>query len=241
MRHWGVRPAGAGSWVAGTWAPQAKHVAIEVGQQRIPLKPQASGYWTGSFATPTGSDYSILVDDERIPDPASRLQKGDVHGPSVLVDHDAYAWSVSWRGRSWAEAVLYELHIGTFTPQGTFAAATAKLSELAEIGITAIEVMPVGQWSGRHGWGYDGVLPFAPHPAYGTPDDFKAFIEQAHRLGMMVLLDVVMNHFGPEGAYIHRLAPEFFDAARPTPWGAAIDFDQQAVHAFWIECALMWL
>ncbi|GLQ54156.1 malto-oligosyltrehalose trehalohydrolase [Devosia nitrariae] len=190
---------------------------------------------------PAGTPYSIHVDGDRIPDPASRLQHDDVHGPSVLVDHDTYAWGVPWTGRPWHEAVIYEMHVGTFTAEGTFAAAAAKLDRLAELGITALEIMPVGQWSGRRGWGYDGVLPFAPHPAYGTPDDFKAFVERAHELGLMVLLDVVMNHFGPDGAYIHRLAPEFFDDDRHTPWGAAINFNREAVRRFWIDCALMWI
>lgn len=239
--HWGARPAGPGSWTFATWAPGARHIAVELGRQPIALEKLEEGYWAGRFDAPAGSSYSILVDGSRIPDPASRLQRDDVHGPSILVDHDAYPWTVPWSGRAWHEAVIYEMHVGTFTREGTFAAAAAKLDRLAELGITALEIMPVGQWSGSRGWGYDGVLPFAPHPAYGTPDDFKAFVERAHGLGLMVLLDVVMNHFGPDGAYIHRLAPEFFTRSRHTPWGAAVDFNRQAVRSFWIDCALMWL
>jgi malto-oligosyltrehalose trehalohydrolase len=184
----------------------------------------------------------ILPDGSAVPDPASRRQAGDVHGPSVVVDHNAYRWTNSkWQGRPWEEAVIYELHMGTFTAEGTFRAAIEKLHLLSELGITAVEVMPVAQFGGRRGWGYDGTLLFAPHNEYGTPEDMKAFVDAAHGYGIMVFLDVVYNHFGPEGNYIGNYASAFFDPARHTPWGSAINFGQPAVRDFFIDNALYWL
>ncbi|WP_196259966.1 malto-oligosyltrehalose trehalohydrolase [Pelagibacterium limicola] len=230
-----------GDWEIRIWAPSARSVSVTIGEHTLPARMDATGYWHARAAAEPGAPYRFRVDDTLIPDPACRLQMGDVHGASVLVDHDAYRWTEAWKGREWPEAVLYELHIGTFTPEGTFAAAAGKLAQLASLGITGIEIMPIGQWSGNRGWGYDGVLPFAPHLAYGRPDDVKQFVERAHSLGMMVILDVVMNHLGPDGAYLHASTPEFFDSDRKNPWGAAIDFSQPAVRSFWIECALSWL
>ncbi|MDN5569256.1 MAG: malto-oligosyltrehalose trehalohydrolase, partial [Paracoccus sp. (in: a-proteobacteria)] len=175
------------------------------------------------------------------PDPASRLQSGGVNDASVLTLPDSHDWRCDWHGRAWAEAVIYELHIGTFTDAGTFAAAQGKLSALVDLGFTAIQLMPVGQFAGDRGWGYDGVLPYAPHPAYGTPGDLKRLIDAAHQAGLMVFLDVVMNHFGPEGAWVHHSTPEFFDPDRQTPWGPAINFDRPAVRSFWSGCAMHWL
>ena len=240
MRKWDpVR--NHGRWTVSTWAPQAQSVAVLVGAHEIACAKGSDGFWSAEIDAPVGATYNFRIDNTLIPDPASRLQEDTVHDASVLIDHDQYRWSENWRGRDWTEAVIYELHVGTFTPQGDFTAAAAKLDHLAQLGITAIELMPVGQFPGEFGWGYDGVLPFAPHPSYGTPDAFKALVERAHGLGIMVLLDVVMNHFGPEGAYIHQSAPDFFAPERHTPWGAAIDFSQKAVRKFWIECAQMWL
>jgi malto-oligosyltrehalose trehalohydrolase len=190
-----------------------------------------------------GTEYAfVLPDGLAVPDPAAREQAADVHGPSRVVDPTAYRWrNTGWTGRPWEEAMIYELHVGTFTPEGTFAAAREKLARLAELGITAIEVMPVAQFAGDRGWGYDGVLPYAPHPAYGTPEDMKAFVDAAHDHGLMVLLDVVYNHFGPDGSYLHACAEPFFDAARHTPWGAGIDYRQPAVRSFFLDNALYWL
>ena len=161
------------------------------------------------------------------------------------VDPAAYEWrDAEWKGRLWQETVLYELHIGTFTPQGTFKAAIDKLDHLAGLGVTAIEIMPVGDFPGRRNWGYDGVLPYAPDSSYGRPEDFKALIEEAHARGLSVFLDVVYNHFGPEGAYQHALAPEIFTDRHTTPWGAAInmdDDDSRTVRDFFIHNALYWL
>jgi maltooligosyltrehalose trehalohydrolase len=238
--RWGAVRADTG-WTLATWAPQAEMVQARVGDQLVSMSKSPDGFWSCECDAKAGTQYSLIIDGRPMPDPASRLQSGEVHAPSILLDHTTYKWSEDWAGRDWSEAVLYELHLGTFTPEGTFAAAADKLAYLADLGITAVELMPVGQWSGNRGWGYDGVLPFAPHPAYGSPEDFKRFVERAHGLGLMVILDVVMNHFGPDGAYIHRSAPDFFNPDRHTPWGAAIDFSQEAVRSFWIECALMWL
>lgn len=139
------------------------------------------------------------------------LKKTDVNGPSYVVDPGSYTWrNTGWKGSRWEQAVVYEMHTGTFTPEGTFRAAIAKLPYLAELGVTVIEVMPVAQFGGERGWGYDGVLLYAPHSAYGTPDDFKAFIDAAHGYGLSVVLDIVLNHFGPEGNYLPLLAPAFF-------------------------------
>jgi maltooligosyltrehalose trehalohydrolase len=182
-----------------------------------------------------------MPDGLAVPDPAARAQAGDVHGPSLLVDPRAYRWRTDWPGRPWAEAVIMEIHIGTFTPEGTFRAAAERLPHLAETGITAVEIMPVAQFGGNRGWGYDGVLPYAPHRAYGTPEDLKALIDTAHGLGLMVLLDVVYNHFGPDGNYLHVYAPQFFTDRRNTPWGAAIAYEEPPVRRFFIENALYWL
>ena len=163
----------------------------------------------------------VLPDGLRVPDPASRYQPEDVHGPSEVIDPAAYIWGdAGWNGRAWEDAVVYELHIGAFTPEGTFRAAIDKLDHLVALGVTAIEIMPIGDFPGRRNWGYDGVLPYAPDSAYGRPEDLKALVEAAHSRGLMVLLDVVYNHFGPEGAYIHPIAPQAFTDRHKTPWGA---------------------
>ena len=184
----------------------------------------------------------ILPDGLRVPDPASRRQADDVHGASVVVDPAAHVWrDDGWAGRPWQEAVVYELHIGTFTPEGTFRAAIGKLDHLVDLGVTAIEIMPVAAFPGRRNWGYDGVLLFAPANAYGSPDDLKALVDAAHAAGLMVLLDVVYNHFGPEGAYIHAIAPQAFTERHHTPWGAAIDTRVGPVREFFIHNALYWI
>ncbi|RST48545.1 malto-oligosyltrehalose trehalohydrolase [Variovorax sp. DXTD-1] len=193
-----------------------------------------------------GDSYAYrLADGTTIPDPASRYNPDDVHGPSRIVDPHRFEWTdTDWRGRPWHEAVVYELHVGTFTEDGTFEAARERLGELAELGITAIELMPLADFPGARNWGYDGVLQFAPDASYGTPDDLKALVNAAHGLGLMVLVDVVYNHFGPEGNYLHACCPEFFNAAERTPWGAAINFDgeqSRTVRDFFIHNALYWV
>ncbi len=197
-----------------------------------------------------GASYRFLVEGRdgealAVPDPASRSNPQGVHGASVIVDPNAYVWRcLEWRGRSWPDAVLYELHIGTFTREGTFIAARERLKDLKLLGVTGLQIMPLAAFPGNRNWGYDGVLQFAPAPCYGSPADLKSFIDAAHELGMQVLLDVVYNHFGPEGNYLHAYCPEFFNPAHRTPWGAAINFDgegSRTVRDFFVHNALYWL
>ncbi len=211
------------------------------------MTQQADGWFSciSGVARP-GDLYSFIIDTGQVvPDPASRYQPEDVHGASVIVDPAAFEWDdAAWRGRPWEETVLYELHVGTFTQQGTYAAAAEKLSYLAGLGVTAVELMPLAEAPGGHNWGYDGVKLFAPEAQYGTPEDLKRFICEAHRLGLMVFLDVVYNHFGPEGNYLWTYAPQFFTERHHTPWGAAINFDgemSRAVRDFYVHNALYWL
>jgi maltooligosyltrehalose trehalohydrolase len=233
------------------WAPGARSVDLELGPAspsgRRALTAQPGGWFEAILRdAPAGTRYAFRIDgDLRVPDPASRWNPDDVHAPSAVVDPEAFAWGDgAWRGRPWEEAVIYELHIGTFTPEGTFAAAIGKLDYLAELGVTALEIMPVADFPGGRNWGYDGVLPYAPDSAYGAPDDLKRLVEAAHARQLMVLLDVVYNHFGPEGNYLHAYAPQFFNARHQTPWGAAINFDadgSRVVRDFFIHNAHYWL
>jgi maltooligosyltrehalose trehalohydrolase len=232
------------------WAPAAARVELErlgpAVRALSPMQRSDDGWHTYvAHDAPAGTQYRFVIDAGiAVPDPASRRNPQDVHGPSEVVDPRAHAWQdTAWAGRPWEEAVLYELHVGTFTPEGSFAAAAERLHELAAIGVTAIELMPVADFPGKRNWGYDGVLMFAPDASYGTPDELKAFVERAHALGMMVLLDVVYNHFGPEGNYLHAYCPVFFNAKHDTPWGAAINFDGEGsrqVRDFYIHNALYW-
>ena len=176
-----------------------------------------------------------------VPDPASRSNPDGVHEASAVIDPLAYTWSgARWSGRPWTDAVVYELHVGSFTAEGTFAAARQRLPDLAELGITVLQLMPLAAFPGRRNWGYDGVLQFAPAACYGGPDELKALIDTAHSLGLMVMLDVVYNHFGPEGNYLHAYCPQFFNPALRTPWGAAINFDgemSRTVREFFVHNA----
>ena len=224
------------------WAPGEDRLALRHGGQDHAMEAEGEGWFTLDLpGAKAGDDYAFVLPDGRtVPDPAARAQAGDVHGPSRLIDPRAFDWS-DWQGRPWEEAVISEIHIGTFTKAGTFRAAIERLPHLVETGITAIEIMPVAQFSGNRGWGYDGVMPYTPHPAYGTPDDFKSLIDAAHQAGLMVLLDVVYNHFGPEGNYLPSYAPDFFDPDRQTPWGNAIAYAKDPVRRFFIENALYWM
>jgi maltooligosyltrehalose trehalohydrolase len=193
-----------------------------------------------------GLRYGFRIDGGLVvPDPASRWNPDDVHGTSQLTDPSAFDWpDAAWRGRPWSEAVIYEIHIGCFTPEGSFLAVIERLDELVALGVTAIELMPVADFPGRRGWGYDGVLLFAPESGYGSPDDLKQLVAAAHLRGLMVLLDVVYNHFGPDGNYLHLYAKPFFNSEIPTPWGAAINFDgpgNRTVRDFFIHNALYWM
>ena len=232
------------------WAPGLPEVTLELqadaAWRRLPMAALDHGWHRLDVAKArAGTRYRyVMPDGLQVPDPASRANPDDVHGASMVVDPRAYNWGdANWRGRPWHEAVIYELHVGTFTPEGSYAAAQARLPALAEFGITAVELMPVAEFPGRRNWGYDGVLPFAPESSYGTPDELKSLIDTAHRLGLMVLLDVVYNHFGPEGNYLHAYAGAFFNPAHQTPWGAAINFDgheNRTVRDFFIHNALYW-
>ncbi|WP_309475833.1 malto-oligosyltrehalose trehalohydrolase [Pseudomonas donghuensis] len=223
------------------WAPDAQRVDVEFASGRREVLPaQADGWFIGRLACSAGSRYRYRIDGKlSVADPASRHQPEGVHGPSALLAPAAYRWQhPDWHGRPWHEAVIYELHVGLC---GGYAGVIERLPALAELGITAIELMPVGQFPGERNWGYDGVLPFAPQHSYGTPMQLRELIDQAHGHGLMVVLDVVYNHFGPDGNYLGQYASGFFREDRKTPWGAAIDFRRRQVRDFFIENALMWL
>lgn len=241
--RWGAVLAADGRTRARLWAPAENRVGLRMPAGDLAMQPAGDGWFECLTDTlRPGDPYGfVLADGMTVPDPAARAQMDGVHGPSRLVDPRAYDWRAEWSGRPWEEAVICELHIGTFTEAGTFSAAAERLAHLADAGVTAIELMPVGQFSGRRGWGYDGVLPYAPHAAYGPPEAMKALVDAAHEAGLMVLLDVVYNHFGPDGNYLHRYAPDFFDESRQTPWGAAIAYRKRPVRDFFIDNALYWL
>ncbi|WP_347986435.1 malto-oligosyltrehalose trehalohydrolase [Methylomonas sp. AM2-LC] len=234
------------------WAPAALNVDLcleNLGHEdiQLPMQPLAEGWFQleTSQATP-GMLYRYCIDGNlRVPDPASRANPYDVQGASQVIDPANFNWlDTDWRGRPWAEAVIYELHLGAFTAEGSFTAALQRLDYLVDLGVTAIELMPVADFSGKCNWGYDGVLLFAPDSSYGSPDELKMLVQAAHERGLMVLLDVVYNHFGPEGNYLHHYAPQFFNEQHHTPWGAAINFDgdgSSIVRNFYIHNALYWL
>jgi len=233
------------------WAPAAHRVDLslagEKGSTYLPMEQSENGWFelVTSEARP-GSQYRFRIDNgQEVPDPASRFQPADVHGPSEVIDPKSFYWAdYDWRGRPWEEAVIYELHVGTFTPTGTFSAVRGRLEYLKDLGVTAIELMPVADFPGKRNWGYDGVFHYAPDSSYGRPEDLKRLIQSAHDLGLMVLLDVVYNHFGPEGNYLNAYAPQFFTDRHRTPWGNAINFDgpeSRAVRDFFIHNALYWL
>jgi maltooligosyltrehalose trehalohydrolase len=231
------------------WAPGARRVMLKArsagsGAVQADLSDVGEGWFELEIGgVQAGDRYVYRIDDEiDVPDPASRCNPQGVRGPSSVLDPEAYAWQdTAWRGRVWSEAVVYEMHVGCLTEHGTFAAAIERLDDLAELGVTALELMPVAAFPGERGWGYDGVLPFAPHAAYGEPHDLKRFIEAAHARQMMVLLDVVYNHFGPEGNFLGRYAREFFTDRHHTPWGDAVNFAHPVVRQFFIHNALYWL
>lgn len=247
----GARLREGGGVVFRLWAPAARRAEVAIGSgaaapELHAARADAQGWWECVVPrAAAGTLYRWRIDgDLLVPDPASRHNPEGPHGPSAVVDPRQFEWDAGWTGRPWPETVLYELHVGTFTAEGTFAAAAGRLQHLADTGVTAVELMPVANFGGRFGWGYDGVLPFAPHHAYGTPDDLKRFVQEAHRLGLMVFLDVVYNHFGPDGNYLHAYAPGFFSQTHESPWGAAINFDgpdSGPVREFFIHNALYWV
>jgi len=238
------------------WAPSSPRVSLELristadeplvlemrsdqGWHEVTVDEAAAG-WRYQFVVCCASSATLVV-----PDPASRSNPDGVHGASAVVDPRAYSWrSAQWRGRDWSDAVVYELHVGAFTQEGTFTAAAQRLPDLADTGITAVQLMPLAAFPGRRSWGYDGVLQYAPAACYGSPEELKALVDSAHDLGLMVLLDVVYNHFGPEGNYLYAYCPEFFNSAHGTPWGAAINFDGKrsvTVRDFFVHNALYWV
>ncbi len=244
------------------WAPDRRqvHVVLDDGARVVPLERESrdadgvDGYWSAEIpGVVAGARYRFRLDGANadphtagFPDPASRAQPDGPHGPSEVVDPAAFAWTdAAWRGITEpARQVLYELHLGTFSPEGTWAGAAARLPALADLGVTTIEVMPVHQFPGRFGWGYDGVQLFAPAAQYGTPDDMRRFVDRAHALGLAVVLDVVYNHLGPDGNYLPQFSPYYFNAERHTDWGTAVNFDgahAAPVRAFYVANARYWV
>ena len=238
------------------WAPLADQAAVEIVEHQqesisvptelLEMEKDEYGYWrTHAPDLPAGTLYKYQLNGEASwPDPASRYQPQGVHGPSEVIDHSRFEWSDrDWSGIGLADYVIYELHVGTFTPEGTFEGIIPRLPELVELGITAIEIMPVAQFPGDRNWGYDGVFPFAVQNSYGGPDALKKLVEACHQLGLAVVLDVVYNHFGPEGNYTGKFGPYTTERYR-TPWGSAINFDDaysDGVRRYFLENAISWL
>ena len=210
------------------WAPDRKSVEVIINGNASPLEPERDGYFAGTVqdAGP-GTLYVLRLDGgDTFPDPASRFQPDGPHGPSEVIDTQSFRWTDhDWKGVSLAGQVLYELHIGTFTPEGTWRSAMSRLPKVAELGVTVLEVMPIADFPGDFGWGYDGVALYAPYHRYGRPEDFAAFIDLAHSLGLGVILDVVYNHLGPDGNFLQQFAKAYFSDKHETDWGAAINFD----------------
>jgi maltooligosyltrehalose trehalohydrolase len=224
------------------WAPAAKRVDVVL-DRPYPMQRGEDGWYSAEIdGARAGTRYQLRIDDKvNAPDPASAFQPQDIFEPSEVIDHAAFAWRAKdWRGRPWPEAVVLEAHVGTFTREGTYRAMIDRLDHLVATGITALELLPLADFPGRWNWGYDGVLWYAPDNAYGRPEDLKTLIDEAHLRGLMVMLDVVYNHFGPDGNYLGLYAPTFFTDTH-TPWGSAIDYRVPQVRAFAIENALHWL
>src|SRR5580693_10623064 len=228
------------------WAPSAKSVAVVAENARIEMRREHRGWWRAELsAEQSRSHYGFSVDGgPPLPDPRSPSQPNGVHGLSRPVDHSAFEWRhARWWQAPLSSAVIYELHIGTFTPAGTFDGAAARLTYLRALGVTHVELMPVCEFSGTRGWGYDGVDLYAPHHAYGGPDGMKRFVDACHKVGLAVILDVVYNHLGPSGNYLSRYGP-YFTNHYTTPWGPAINLDgggSGEVRRFLCDNAIMWL
>lgn len=229
------------------WAPQCKTIKLKLRGRRSLIELDAVGdgwHRIDVEGVGAGTLYKyVLPDGTAIPDPTSRHQPEGIHGFSEVIDPRDFVWTDrDWRGRPWEEAIIYELHVGTFTEQGTFAAAASRLDHLLDLGVTAVQIMPVAEFYGRFNWGYDGAMWFAPSSNYGRPEDLKAFVDAAHRRSMMVFLDVVYNHFGPHGNYLPAIAP-IFTKKHESPWGEAINFDgpgAEVVRELVVENALYW-
>src|SRR5450631_289539 len=229
------------------WAPRAGTMEVKIGNKRFPMEKKSRGYWSASVeeAGP-GTDYGFVIDglEPALPDPRTQWQPYSVHGASRLVDHRAFAWSDNeWQASPLSSALIYELHLGTFTPEGTLKSAESRLDYLKALGVTHVELMPIANFAGARGWGYDGVDLYAIFNAYGEPSDLKHFVNECHAQGLAVLLDVVYNHLGPVGNYLGKFAPYFTDN-HSTPWGGAVNFEEAGateVRRFLIDNALMWL
>ncbi|MFT4113059.1 malto-oligosyltrehalose trehalohydrolase [Silvibacterium sp.] len=229
------------------WAPAVKSASVLIDGTKTPLTQQEGGWWQADVASAApGTNYQFLLDDDdyAVPDPRSAWQPEGVHCPSRVYDQNAFAWTdTNWKPPAWPAAVVYELHIGTFTVAGTLDAAIERLSYLKALGITHVELCPVASFPGAHGWGYDGVDLFAPQESYGGPDALKRFVDACHAQGMAAILDVVYNHFGPSGNYVGRFGP-YFTANHHTPWGDAVNLEDGGSHEvrrFFIDNALLWL
>ncbi len=229
-------------------APAVDAMGLKIGEGPVLPMSAVGGGWFELWAdhASAGTLYRfVLPDGSEVPDPASRFQPMDVHGPSEVIDPASYAWRCAdWKGRPWEEAVLYELHVGAFTTEGTFQSAIGNLNHLSRLGVTAIELMCPSDFAGNRNWGYDGVLLYAPDSAYGRPEQMKAFIDAAHECGIMVFLDVVYNHFGPEGNYITRYFPRICSDRHETPWGKGLNFDgpgSREVRELIVQNALYWV
>ena len=266
----GIRKSKEGKWLFTVWAPLKKSVKLQVHhpfkkkvpmmrgdfghwnvefdfksvKSNISMEKDEMGYWTAETELDPGSLYQYLIDDKvRRPDPASNYQPEGVHGPSQLVDHDSYLWKDDgWTTPPLGDMVIYELHIGTYSDGGTFEGAISHLGDLVDLGITAVELMPVAQFPGKWNWGYDGVYPYAVQNSYGGPDGLKDFVNRCHQMGLAVILDVVYNHLGPEGNYLGEFGPYFTEKVN-TPWGKAVNYDGEYSHGvrrYFIENALHW-
>ena len=242
----GASLTGGGRGRFALWAPDAEGVELVLRGEHISMNRGEGGLFEVEAEASHGDLYRYRIDGGgEVPDPASRYQPEDVHGPSMVVDPGRFDWEdEGWRGRPWEETVLYELHVGTFSPEGTFAGAEARLDHLVGLGVTAVQIMPLSDFPGARNWGYDGVLPYAADSSYGTPDELKGLVAAAHGRGLQVFLDVVYNHFGPEGNYLYSYAKSFFTERHETPWGAAINYDGEgspSVREFFAHNALYWL
>lgn len=235
---WGPETLADGTTRFSLWAPGADAVMLECDGANAAMRPAGDGWFVAEQPAGAGTRYRFRIGDTAVPDPASRQQDGGVHGYSVVAGH-TYDWrTVDWRGRPWHEMVFMEVHAGIL---GGFSGVLQRLPAIAALGVTAIQLMPINAFAGDRGWGYDGVLPYAVHEAYGSPDELRALIDAAHELGLSVFLDVVYNHFGPEGNYLGLYADRFFHRDVATPWGGAVAVDEPPVARFFIDNALMWL
>ncbi|MBW4678789.1 MAG: malto-oligosyltrehalose trehalohydrolase [Microcoleus vaginatus WJT46-NPBG5] len=244
----GANYLGNGTCEFTVWAPTVKEVAVKIvspEEQVLPMEKDESGYWKAKAQdiNPEALYFYRLEETAERPDPASHFQPQDVHGPSSVVDHSNFSWNdTNWSGVPLEEMIIYELHVGTFTTEGTFEAIIPRLKELQEFGVNAIEIMPIAQFPGNRNWGYDGAYPYAVQNSYGGPEGLKKLVDAAHRQGISIILDVVYNHFGPEGNYTNEYGP-YFTETYLTPWGCAMNFDDkhsEGVRNYFIENALYW-